>query len=165
MHRPRPGCNPTWNSSVCSGQTSERLLKPGSCASASARMQPDLEFVFTPDRWKLKQRERDLHTCDLCLHYDYNIFLRESFYSEEVFSLNISRYLFIGPPYIGCDFYISQIHLTKVYVPKHRMFERNRETSRYANCKVRKSITYEWAGFARHGCICGSQCVNLSYKP
>ena len=70
-------------------------------------MQTDLEFVFTPDRWKLKQRERELHTCDLCLHYDYNIFLKESFYSEEVFSLSFFRYIFIGPPYIGCDFYIS----------------------------------------------------------
>ena len=47
---------------VCSGQTSERLLKPGSCASAAARMRLVSEFVFTPDRWKLKQRERELHS-------------------------------------------------------------------------------------------------------
>ena len=42
---------------------------------------------------------------------------------------------------------------------------REKHPGMHANCKVRKSITYEWAGFARHGCICGSQCVNLSYKP
>ena len=140
---------------MCSGQTSERLLKPGSCASASARMQPDLEFVFTPDRWKLKQRERDLHTCDLCLHYDYNIFLRESFYSEEVFSLNVSRYLFLSVRHIlGVTFIFRKIHLTKVYVPKHRMFERRN----FSACRlffllnVQQAVGRVWYEYAFLSC-------------
>ena len=70
-----------WLRGVRTGPTSERLLKPGSRASASARMQNQLWIRLHPWSLKWKWRVRELLTCDSFLYYDCDIFLKESLYS------------------------------------------------------------------------------------